>query len=41
MINTRVLTYEADGARMMGFLARDDPRSGARPAVLIASKAPT
>jgi dienelactone hydrolase len=40
MINTRVLTYEADGARMMGFLARDDPRSGARPAVLIAPEAP-
>ena len=40
MIKTSVLTYEADGVRMMGFLAGDDARSGARPAVLIAPEAP-
>jgi dienelactone hydrolase len=40
MIKTSVLTYEADGVRMMGFLAGDDARAGARPAVLIAPEAP-
>jgi dienelactone hydrolase len=40
MIKTSVLTYEADGVRMMGYLALDDARSGARPAVLIAPEAP-
>jgi dienelactone hydrolase len=40
MIKTSVLTYEADGARMMGYLAVDDARSGERPAVLIAPEAP-
>lgn len=40
MIQTSVLTYEADGVRMRGFVARDDERSGARPAVLIAPEAP-
>jgi dienelactone hydrolase len=40
MIKTSVLSYEADGARMIGFLASDDARAGARPAVLIAPEAP-
>lgn len=40
MIKTSVVTYEADGVRMMGYLALDDARSGARPAVLIAPEAP-
>jgi dienelactone hydrolase len=40
MIETRVLSYEGDGARMLGFLARDDERSGPHPAVLIAPEAP-
>ena len=40
MIKTSVLTYEADGVRMMGYLAMDDARGGARPAVLIAPEAP-
>jgi dienelactone hydrolase len=40
MIKTSELTYDADGARMIGFLARDEARSGARPAVLIAPEAP-
>jgi dienelactone hydrolase len=40
MIKTSVLTYEADGVRMMGYLAVDDARVGERPAVLIAPEAP-
>jgi dienelactone hydrolase len=40
MIKTSVLNYEADGVRMMGYLALDDARVGARPAVLIAPEAP-
>jgi dienelactone hydrolase len=40
MIKTNVLTYEADGVRMMGYLAIDDARAGARPAILIAPEAP-
>jgi dienelactone hydrolase len=40
MIRTSELTYDADGARMIGFLARDEARSGPHPAVLIAPEAP-
>jgi hypothetical protein len=40
MLETRVLTYDADGVRMLGYLARNDARSGPRPAVLIAPEAP-
>ncbi len=40
MIKTGVLSYEADGVRMVGYLAQDDARLGARPAVLIAPEAP-
>jgi dienelactone hydrolase len=40
MIQTSVVTYDADGVRMLGFLARDDSRSGPRPAVLLAPEAP-
>jgi dienelactone hydrolase len=40
MIKTSVLTYEADGVRMMGYLAIDAAHAGARPAVLIAPEAP-
>jgi dienelactone hydrolase len=40
MIKTNVLTYDADGVRMMGYLAIDDAHAGSRPAVLIAPEAP-
>jgi dienelactone hydrolase len=40
MIKSSVLSYEADGIRMMGYLAFDDALGDARPAVLIAPEAP-
>jgi dienelactone hydrolase len=40
MFKSNVLTYEADGVRMLGYLAFDDAHAGARPAVLIAPEAP-
>jgi dienelactone hydrolase len=40
MIKTQAQTYEADGIRMIGYLAVDDAQSGTRPGVLIAPEAP-
>lgn len=40
MIKTSAISYNGDGTRMIGFLAIDDARSGARPAVLVAPEAP-
>jgi dienelactone hydrolase len=40
MIETSVLSYAADGVRMLGYVAFDAARSGARPAVLLAPEAP-
>jgi dienelactone hydrolase len=40
MIETNVLSYEGDGVRMMGFLARNDAYTGKRPGVLLAPEAP-
>jgi dienelactone hydrolase len=40
MISTSAITYHGDGARMIGYLAMDDARSGLRPAVLLAPEAP-
>jgi dienelactone hydrolase len=40
MITTSAIPYHGDGLRMLGYLAVDDARLGARPAVLIAPEAP-
>jgi dienelactone hydrolase len=40
MITTSAIPYHGDGLRMLGYLAIDDARSGARPAVLLAPEAP-
>jgi dienelactone hydrolase len=40
MIDTRSITYQGDGSHMIGFLAIDTAREGARPAILVAPEAP-
>lgn len=39
-MQTRNVTYSADGANMIGFFAIDESRSGTRPGVLVAPEAP-
>lgn len=39
-IRTEEVEYEADGRRMVGYLAVDDARSGPRPAVLVSHEGP-
>src|SRR5690606_16355734 len=39
-MQTRNVTYRADGADMIGFFAIDETRGGSRPGVLVAPEAP-